>query len=239
MALPKINNTPKYNVTIPSTQKQVRFRPFLVKEEKVLMMALESNDKNQMLNAIADTVVACVDEKIDKRTLTVFDIEYLFVKFRAKSVGETVEVGVKCSNSECNIKNKVTINVDDITLNVPKISDTIEVADGIKLKMRWPRYVDIVQYQSADESNAGLSSKESFNIIAQCIDSVITNDDVIKISEEPIEEVISFIEQLSSSQFQKVQEFVKAMPQLHHDVKFKCSCGCENTITLRGIQDFF
>lgn len=238
MSLPKINSTPKYTITIPSTQKQVRFRPFLVKEEKVLMMALESNDKLQMLQAIVDTVVACIEENIDRSSLTFFDVEYLFVKIRAKSVGETVEVGIKCQNTDCNFKNKVSINVDEIQINIPAIKDTIELTDQIRLKMKWPKYSDVIQMNLSDNEGQ-LSSSESLKIIAQCIDSVLTSEDVIKISDEPIEEVMQFIDQLTSSQFQKVQDFVKAMPQLVHDVKFKCNCGCDNVVTLKGIQDFF
>lgn len=236
MSLPKINSTPKYTITIPSTQKQVRFRPFLVKEEKVLMLAFESKDKTQILNSIADTVLACIEDKIDRNTLTTFDVEYLFVKIRAKSVGETVEVGVKCT--ECSLQNKVTINVDDINITIPKISDTIKLNEDTKLKMRWPRYFDVIKLNMGD-TDSQLTTTDSFSIIAQCMDSVVTSDDIFKMSNESPEEVQSFIEQLSSSQFSDVQNYVKAMPQLSHLVNYECSCGCKNTITLRGIQDFF
>lgn len=200
------------------------------------MLAFESKDKTQILNSIADTVLACIEDKIDRNTLTTFDVEYLFVKIRAKSVGETVEVGVKCT--ECSLQNKVTINVDDINLALPKISNTIVLNDNAKLKMRWPRYFDVIKLNMGD-TDTELTTSDSFSIIAQCIDSVVTSEDVFKMSNETPEEVQEFIEQLSTAQFNDVQTYVKAMPQLSHIVNYKCSCGCDNTITLRGIQDFF
>lgn len=234
MTLPKINNVPKYTITIPSTQKQVRFRPFLVKEEKVLMLAFESKDKSQILYSIADTVLACIDDKIDRNSLTTFDVEYLFVKIRAKSVGETVEVGMGCT--ECSNMNKVSINVDDIKIDVPSMPNTIDLTDDIKIKMRWPRYVDVIRIQATE---AEQTSTNTLTVLAHCIDSIITPDNVFKTSDESEEEVLAFIEQLNKRQLNSVQKYVEAMPQLRHVVEYKCSCGHDNVKTLQGIQDFF
>jgi hypothetical protein len=122
MALPKLNDTPKYDIVIPSTDKKVRYRPYLVKEEKVLMMAMESQDMNAILNAVVDTITACVQEPVEKDKLTIFDVEYMFTQIRAKSVGETSKVGIKCKH--CETSNEVGIDVSSIKINVPKISNT-------------------------------------------------------------------------------------------------------------------
>lgn len=233
MSLPKINNNPKYTISIPSTQKQVKFRPFLVKEEKVLMIAFESKDPQQMLTALGDTVISCIADKIDPHTLTTFDIEYLFIKIRSKSVGESVDLNLKCN--QCDIDNKVKVDLNSIEILVPKVATNISLGEGIELKMKYPRYFDVVSLQQ----DGNVTADDSFKLVAQCIDSVITTDDIIKISDEPIDEVLAFIDQLDTTQFKKVQQFVQSIPALTHDIEFKCSCGCDNKVTLKGLQDFF
>ena len=217
MSLPKLNNAPKYTITIPSTQKQVRFRPFLVKEEKVLMLAAESKDQTQMYNAVVDTIIACVEEPIERQSLTTFDIEYLFVKIRAKSVGETAEFGIKCS--KCGESNKVSINVDDINIKVPIIKDTIDLTDNIKLKMRWPKYLDIIKMQL--EGSKLSAADQTFHTIAYCIDSILTEDDVIKVSDQPMSEMVDFIDQLNNTQFEMLKNYIQQIPQLSHTLNFK------------------
>lgn len=233
MALPKINSTPKYTITIPSTQKQTRFRPFLVKEEKVLMIAQETKDPSQMYNAIVDTILACIQEPIERNSLTTFDIEYLFVKIRSKSVGETAEFSLKCE--KCNTFTKVSVNVDDINITVPKVKDIVELTDDIKLKMKWPRYTDIIKQNIATLS----TTEQALHTISYCIDSILTADDAIKISDQPIDEVVSFLEELSTPQLKMLQDYISKIPQLTHTIKYTCSCGHENSTTLSGIQDFF
>jgi hypothetical protein len=234
MTLPKINNTPKYTITIPSTKREIRFRPFLVKEEKILLIAFESKDSNQILKAIVDTVIACIEEDINSKSLMPFDIEYLFLKIRSKSVGESINLSLNCS--ACGDANKVNIDIDSIKMVVPTIKDTIVISDNITLKMKWPQYGGIQKIPNASELSA---IDQSLYLIASCLDSVLTADEVIKISDEPMQEVITFIEQLSSAQFAKVQEFVQSMPQLSHSIEFTCKCETHNKIDLRGLQDFF
>ncbi len=233
MALPKINGTPKYDMTIPSTNKTVRFRPFLVKEEKVLMMAMESNDNNEMLNSIVDTLDACVENGVDKANLTTFDVEYMFTKLRAKSVGETSKVGVQCTH--CEETNEVTINVDDIKIDVPEMDHIIDLGNDIKIETRWPCYSDIIKLNPE-----GNSTDQVFAILRASLSAVHTNDERIDLKDETEKEVQDFIESMNRTQFEMLQKFIEDMPTLSHDVKFKCSsCGKDNTVLLEGMQSFF
>ena len=233
MALPKINGTPKYDMTIPSTKETVRFRPFLVKEEKVLMMAMESNDNNQMLNSIVDTLDACVENGVDKQNLTTFDVEYMFTKLRAKSVGETSKVGVQCT--QCDEQNEVSINVEDIQIDVPKTDHIIDLGNDIKVETKWPCYSDIIKLNPD-----GNSTDQVFAILRASLSAVHTNDERIDLKDETEKEIQDFIESMNRSQFEMLQHFVEGMPSLSHNVEFKCSsCGAENKVVLEGMQSFF
>ena len=233
MALPKINGTPKYDMTIPSTKETVRFRPFLVKEEKVLMMAMESNDNNQMLNSIVDTLDACIEDGVNKAKLTTFDVEYMFTKLRAKSVGETSKVGVKCTH--CEEQNEVSINVEDIKVDVPGVDHMIDLGNDIKIETRWPCYSDIIKLNPE-----GNSTDQVFAILRASLSAVHTNDERIDLKDELEQEVQDFIESMNRTQFEMLQKFIEDMPTLSHSVKFKCSsCSEDNTVLLEGMQSFF
>ena len=208
MALPKLNDKPKYEVVIPSTQKNVRFRPYLVKEEKVLMMAMESKNQKQMLEAVVDTITACIDEPVQKNSLTIFDVEYLFTQIRSKSVGETATVGLKCN--KCEHTNEVQIKLDNIKVDMKKTNDVIDLGSNVKLKMQYPKYHNVINTESLQEDTS--TTKQTFDMIVQCIDSVQTEEDNIKISDEPYEDVMAFIESLNTKQFTKIREFVENMP---------------------------
>ena len=137
MALPKLNDAPKYEIAVPSTGQKVRYRPYLVKEEKVLMLAMESQDQRSALNAIVDTIESCVQDDLNTKDLTTFDVEYLFTQIRSKSVGETAKIGVTCTH--CDQQNEIEIKLDDIKVGNPDGLETnIELTDNITLLMRWP-----------------------------------------------------------------------------------------------------
>jgi hypothetical protein len=234
MALPKLNQNPLYELTIPSTNKKVRYRPFLVKEEKVLMIAMESQDQKQALNAIADTVVACVDDKIDKYSLTMFDVEYMFLKIRAKSVGETSTVGVACSS--CETQNEITIPLDDIKIEVKKTDKNIQLTPEVSVEMRYPTFMTMAN----SVSNSSTSTDIIFSAIAECIEAIVTDEERILAKDTPAEEMVEFIESMNTAQFEKIRTFAESIPKLSHEVKFECgSCSAENTLVLEGIQDFF
>ena len=235
MALPKLNGTPKYEMKIPSTGQVVAYRPFLVKEEKVLMIALESDNKNQMLNAIIDTLKACIITEFNAQDLTVFDIEYLFTKLRTKSVGESTTLSITCDNSDCNHDNEVLVNLDDIEVNIPKISNKIKLNDEYTLEVKWPDYRVITQVE--DEK---LTTETTFKMIKSCLVTLYTEDTRHDLSEESDEELQDFIDSMNREQFAKIQEFIEKMPTVEKKINFTCSnCGTQHEKIIKGMQNFF
>lgn len=232
MALPKLNTEPKYTITIPSTGKQTRFRPYLVKEEKVLMLAMESQDEKQILDAIADTIAACVEDNIDKKKLTTFDIEYLFTKIRAKSVGEVAHIGLKCS--ECEETNEVDINIDSIEMKVSKADNMIQITDHYTLEMKWPTINDIMGLPK--EANP----KTILSMLRVAMVALHTEDERLDLQEYSDEEIEEFLESMNTDQFTKIKDFVDNLPKLKHEVDYECKkCGHGNHIELEGMQSFF
>ena len=232
MALPKLNDAPKYDVVIPSTQNKVRYRPFLVKEEKVLMMALETKDQRKALEAIVDTIDACVTDHIDTKKLTTFDVEYMFTQIRSKSVGETSKIKIKCE--ECDKQIDVDVPIDSVTVDIPKIDNVIKLTKEISVKMKWPAYSDMTEFDMEKRS-----LEDDFKMIGRCIDSVQTPEENISLKDESDEEVKAFLESLTSEQFKVIGEYMQQMPKLEHTVKYGCDkCG-EKERTLSGISDFF
>jgi hypothetical protein len=233
MALPKLNSAPKYQITVPSTGQEVRYRPYLVKEEKILMLAMESQDQGSALSAIVDTIESCVTD-INTKELTTFDVEYLFTQIRSKSVGETAKVGVGCKH--CDATNEVVIKLDDISVTIPdNLSKNIQLTDDISLLMRWPSYKEVT---SMDTNQT--DTETTFSLIASCIDSVQTGDESIRLRDETAKEVSEFVESLSSTQFDLIKGYVEQMPKMEHSVSFECvSCKKVSDVTLSGISDFF
>ena len=235
MALPQLNDSPKYELVIPSTKQKVRFRPFLVKEEKVMLMALESENQNDILNTIVDTIKTCVTDDIDVNKFTTFDVEYCFLQIRAKSAGERANIKLQCE--ECKTDNEVVVKVDDIVIDVPTVENIIDVNDDIKLEMRWPSYNKVLKEDIlASES----SVDQIFGLIRSCIVSINTNEERFSAEDHSKEELDKFIESMNTEQFGRVQKYVESMPRLSHDVEFNCiSCAKENKLTIEGMQNFF
>ena len=235
MALPKLNDKPKYELVIPSTKQNVRFRPYLVKEEKILMMAMESEDQMQIFQAIADTIEACVEEYIDKSKLTSFDIEYMFVKIRAKSVGESITITPTCD--ACEGDNEVKIVLDDLVVDVPESNDVITLNDDINIKMKYPTYLGMLD-KSILESKS--PTEQTFSMILKCIESVLTEDEIMLFADETPKAQMDFVESLSSSQFDMIRKFIEEMPQVTYDASYECSaCNTKHELILKGMNDFF
>ena len=234
MALPKLNDTPKYSVEVPSMKKTVRFRPFLVKEEKVLLLAMESEEDDQVLSAIMDTIDSCVVDELDTKQLTTYDIEYLFTKIRAKSVGETTQVKLKCE--ACETENQVIIPIDDIKVVGEEVDPIIELQPGMQLEMRHPAYYEL---KNDEHIQSGETAAATFAMIRHCLKAIKTEDEIINLKDESAKEVDEFIESMNTEQFEKVREFVETIPAMKHDVEFDCSCGHHNKIELKGMQSFF
>ena len=234
MALPKLNSV-KYDLYLPGLGKTVQFRPYLVKEEKILMMALESQDQKQILNAVVDIIDACVYDDINVKKLAVFDVELLFITLRSKSVGEGVEVNMKCS--ECETENPVSIALDEI--NVPEVDNdnkTVMITDNVGITLRFPSFQD-VQKQKPEEMD---TMEGILKLLAACIETIFDAEEVHDTKDLKQSEVLEFIEQMNNTQFQLISSFFNDMPSLKSLVKFKCvNCKHDNEVELRGIQSFF
>jgi len=233
MALPKMN-VPKYSTKVPSTGEEIQFRPYLVKEEKILMIALESEDGTQINNAVKDIISACTFEKVDSNKLTLFDVEYLFTKLRSKSVGETSTVMLPCE--KCEEKNEVVLDLEKLNL-ADQPDNRIDLGSGTGLIMKYPsmtEYLDVAENKDLDMID------KIFAVIAKCIDQIYSGDDVFDAADQTQQELIDFVGELSSDQFKKVQAYLDAMPSVSVDAKFKCNnCGHDNEIELKGLANFF
>jgi len=234
MALPVLNAA-KYKTVIPSLGKEVEYRPYLVKEEKILMIALESNNQNQILTAMKDVIGSCVYDDIDTNRLTMFDLESIFLRLRAASVGETTEVKSKCVH--CETENKTIIKFDDIEAPVVKSkSTTIELTKDVGIVLSYPKVGDMEKHQDKD-----LSGVDSLmEILIDCIDSIYDAENVYPAKDSKKEELKDFIESLNSDQFAKLTSFFNDVPALKYDLNFKCTkCGKDNSIELLGLSNFF
>ena len=242
MALPKLN-VPVYETVLPSTEKVIKYRPFLVKEEKILLTALEAGDTKALSVAIKQIVNNCVQEEIDVNTLPTFDIEYLFLRLRAKSVGEKVTIGLKpwgCPNNEgklCENSTSVEIDLEEVKVNKDKASSSkIMLDDKIGIKMKYPdiNAINSINLSGPSTEQAGL------DIIKDCIDMIFTAEDMWEKNSIMDEELEEFIDSLSSQQFKLIKDFFDNMPVLKHTVKYKCeTCGEEKETTLQGLDSFF
>lgn len=236
MALPIVNSS-RYTTILPSTGEKIDFRPYLVKEEKILMVALESKDQNVILKALKDVIVACVYDDIDARNLTTFDIESIFMRLRAKSVGETIDLKLKCANKECGAENEHVINIEEI--EIPQITNDdriVMLTDTIGIEFKYPTIDTIKKY---DEKSLSTVNGVS-NLMIDCMHTIFDDNGVYPTENEPRDELVKFVENLNSVQFEKATQFFEKMPALKHNIKFKCTaCGHENKIELKGIESFF
>ena len=236
MALPKLNSSPKYEMTIPSSGKSVRYRPFLVKEEKGLMIASESGDPKNVFRALIDTIEACVEDNISSKKLTTFDVEYMFLQMRSKSVGESSKIGLRCT--ECETQNELVIRLDEISVDVPEIENTIKLTDEITLEVGYPTFNNIID-AGVNDGDQQPSTAQAFALIRSCLRAIITEDERIDLSEVTSDEVQDFLDSMSSSQFELIRNFVESIPKLTHDVSFDCSnCNHKNELTIEGVANF-
>tara|TARA_A100001388_G_scaffold275773_1_gene261969 strand:- start:44 stop:763 length:720 start_codon:yes stop_codon:yes gene_type:complete len=238
MPLPKIT-TAEYELKLPSNGKTVKYRPFLVREEKILILSLESQDQKQISNAVKQVLKECVLTKgIKIDTLPSFDIEYLFLNIRGKSVGETIELIVTCGDDGVT-EVPVTVSIDDIkVVKSDDHSPDIELADGYTVKMKYPSLSQFVETNFQDDEKNQV--EKSFNIVAQSIDMVYNDEEMFSASECTKKELKEWVESLTSEQFQKIEKFFDTMPKLKHTLKVtNPKTNKENTIELEGLTDFF
>ena len=236
MPLPTIA-TPTFELDLPSTGQTIEYRPFLVKEEKVLLYALESESQKQISNAVKTVIKSCIKSKnikVDK--LPTFDIEYLFLNIRGKSVGEDIEVNLICpDDGETQVT--VQINVEDIQVQREKEHDPqIKIDDKIMIEMKYPSLAQFVKENFDTDTEAD----RSFDLIASCIDKVYTEEEVWETANCTKKEVMDFIEQMNSTQFQKIESFFTSMPKLSHKVKItNPNTKVESEVVLEGLASFF
>jgi len=234
MALPKLNAA-RYTTIIPSTGKEIDYRPYLVKEEKILMLAMESQDQQQIVKAIKDVLSNCIYDDVNVDKLAMFDLEYLFLMLRSKSVGENVELKAKCEH--CEEQNEVSLNISNIKPpQNAENSNVIELTKNIGITIRYPTIKDIEKFKEDDlKSMEGLTK-----LIVQLIDTIYDEDNVYDASTQSQSDLMEFIDGFSTEQFLKVASFFEKLPTLKHNLEFNCtSCGAANNIELKGLQSFF
>lgn len=236
MALPRLNDVPYYELTVPSTQQTVRYRPFLIKEQKVLLIAYESRDVKQILNAVLDCIAACV-ENVDISKLATFDVDYIFTQIRSKAAGEVVDIGHKCA--KCDAVNTVNVKLEEIKLDVQPRDMHIVLNDTYTLKMKYPTYQDIIGDKVVLNDNR-TATEQLIATLRQCMEAIQTEEENIVLRDETVEEIDSFINSLNEEQYNKIADFVQDMPMMRHEQKYNCqSCESENTLVVEGLQDFF
>jgi len=241
MPLPKIN-TPTYELTLPSNRKKVKYRPFLVREEKILVLALESEDQKQITDAIIQIIGDClITKNVDVTKLPTFDIEYLFLNVRSKSVGETVEVNVTCPD-DGKTKVETSINIDDIKVVKDKNHKLIvQLDDKYSMKLKYPSLDQFVENNFDFEMAAPNESvSAAMSMLSSCIDMIYDEEESWDASESTKEELDDFIDQLNTKQFQEVEEFFRTMPKLSHKLKVtNPQTGVESEVVLEGLASFF
>ena len=238
MPLPKIS-TPTYELELPSTGQEIKYRPFLVREEKLLVLALESEDVKQITNAIKNVIKNCIETKgIKVESLPTFDIEYLFLNIRGKSVGEEIEVNIICPDDE-DTTVPVTIDIDSI--KVQKSDDHtnhIKIDDSIMIEMRYPSLDQFIKSNFDFTTNNAMD--QSFDLIASCVDKIYTEEEVWSSADVTKKEIIEFLDQMNSSQFKKIENFFDTMPKLSHKVNVvNPNTGVESEVVLEGLSSFF
>ena len=238
MPLPTIS-TPTYELVLPSSNRKIKYRPFLVKEEKILILAMESQDPKQIARAVKDVISKCILSKgIKVEKLSTFDIEYLFLNFRGKSVGEQIEVMVTCPDDK-KTQVPMSINIDSIKVKTDDEHSTdIKLDDIYTLKMKYPSLDEFIKSNFNFESNMNVD--DTFDLIASCIDQVYSDEESWSHQECTKKELNQFVDQLNSSQFKEVEKFFETMPKLSHTVKvINPNTKVESEIVLEGLQNFF
>ena len=240
MPLPKIT-TPSYELKLPSTGETIKYRPFLVKEEKLLVIALESEDTKQITNAIKAVIRACILSKgVKVDTLPTFDIEYLFLNIRGKSVGEDIEVKLICPDDN-KTEVQVSINLDDIEVKKPDDhTNEIKLDDSLMMQMKYPSLNEFIK-TNFDPTDANKNPMEqSFDLIGSCIDKIYTEDDVWAAGDCTKKEITEFLDSMNSTQFKKIEKFFETMPKLTHTVKVSNpNTKVDSDVVLEGLASFF
>jgi hypothetical protein len=236
MALPQVT-TPTYELAVPSTDKKLKYRPFLVKEEKILMIAMEAQEQTGIIDAVKQIVQSCTFEKFDMNSAPMFDVEYIFLNIRAKSVGEVSTVRLRCpDDNETFVQTDIDLTKVEVEVN-DEHSNKIELTEEMGMIMKYPTLESFV---SLDATN--INASNMIDIIAACIEQIYDKkgEDIYEAKDSTRQELIDFVEQLNSKQFKEVQSFFDTMPKLKHKVKIENpKTKVKSEVVLTGLNDFF
>ena len=240
MPLPTIE-TPTYELKMPSSGKKIKYRPFLVKEEKILIIALESRNQNEITNAVKDVLKKCIltrGVKVDD--LPTFDIEYIFLNIRAKSIGEDIRLTVTCPDDR-ETQVPVTIYVDEIKVTKPEgHTNDVVIDDKLTLRMKYPSLNQFVENNFEVDDDPEVLVNKTFKVVADCMDTVFTEEDAWEAKDYTSSERVKFVEQLNSKQYKKVENFFATMPKLSHTIEVvNPNTKKKSSIVLEGLADFF
>jgi hypothetical protein len=240
MALPK-QQAPIYTLDIPSTKESLKYRPFLVKEQKALLLAQQSEDPVVMVDTLKQVIKSCAQTQIDVDKLAVFDLEYIFSQIRAVSVGEIVELFFYCDTCDDDEKAKVKISIDITKLKVesfPGHTVKIPLFGDVGVSMKYPNINVVKSIEKLGETSTEVDLV--FDIITECIDYIYDTSEVYYAKEQTKEELSEFINNLTSEQFEKIENFFETMPKLQQKVSYRCPvCSKEHNKTLEGLNNFF
>ena len=236
MALPTMD-LPTHELEIPSNKKKIKFRPFLVKEEKVLLLALESDDEKNIRNSVLNLLKSCISTRIKLENLATFDLEYIFLNIRAVSIGEVVEISVTCQDDE-KTQVKYSLNLTDVQVNFPDgHSNKIMLTDDTGVMMKYPSFDRFVENQFAQKE---VNEDTVIEIIAESIDQIFQGEEVFDSSTTTPKEFVQFVESLTNAQLEKLQKFFETSPRLEHKFKVKNpNTDVESDYTISGLQAFF
>ena len=233
MPLPVLN-APTYELTIPSSGQTVQYRPFLVKEEKILLMANEGGEASEIVRAMKQIIGNCIQDGYNTDNMPLFDEEYIFLKLRSKSVNEISEIGFRCPT--CEEVNRIVVDLSSVeVMNTENHTNQIPLIDDVGLIMKYPQ-LDSINMTDLDSANVD----DVFNVVSSCIDSIYQGEEIHDSSDYTQQEIQDFINNLTQEQFQKIQDFFDTMPKLSHTVQYNCSnCEYDEPLVLEGLQNFF
>ena len=236
MALPVVNSS-RYSTILPSTGDDIEYRPYLVKEEKIMMVALETKDNKAIVGAMKDVAKACIlTENIDVENLTTFDLEWLFLRLRAKSVGEVAKVQLKCEDEQCSSMTEVNVELDDVDLSHISETRVVDLTGEVGVVMKYPT----ISMMEGYDTEKLKSTKGAFDMIADCIESIYDADNVYHAKDEERKAIMDFLDTLTSTQFSNLVDWMSNTPTLKKDVEWTCvGCNEERKLELRGLQSFF
>lgn len=228
-----IASVPRHTTVLPLSGRKIEYRPFVVKEEKVLLMAAETKNEESIHSAIKEVILACTGGKVDVTKIPLIDMEYLFLQLRTRSVGETTKPSVKCS--KCEVPNECEVNLTEIAPQIPnEHRRVIPIISDISVVMKYPTIEDV---RSVED---GTEVERTFSLLVKCIDKVVQGDTTYNASEMDESEVRDFVEQMTQDQFKKLFSFLETMPKMEKQVTFTCkSCKEKNDQVIRGISNFF